>query len=59
MVWLESPKSQLFKTFLGIENLLNIKEVMSKNVCVCSFPSSLSVLDLSLTSSTCFNIHSI
>ena len=32
MVWLESPKSQLSKTFLWIENRLNIKEVMSKNV---------------------------
>ena len=38
MVWLESPKSQLFKTFFPIENLLSIKEVMSQNVCVCSFP---------------------
>ena len=32
MVWLESPMSQLFKTFLRIENPLNIKQVMSKNV---------------------------
>ena len=32
MVWLESPN------FFQIENLLNIKEVMSKNVCACSFP---------------------
>ena len=38
MVWLESPKSQLFKTFFRIENPLSIKEVMSQNVCVCSFP---------------------
>ena len=38
IVWLESPKSQLSKTFLRIENLLNIKEFMSKNVCVCSIP---------------------
>ena len=28
MVWLKSPKSQLSKTFFG----LNIKEVMSKNI---------------------------
>ena len=32
MVWLKSPKSQLSKTFFRIENLLNIKEVMSKNI---------------------------
>ena len=38
MVWLESPKSQLYKNFFRIENPLNIKEVMSKNVSVCSFP---------------------
>ena len=31
MVQLKSPKSQLSKTFFGIENLLNIKE---KHVCV-------------------------
>ena len=37
MVWLKNSKSQLSKTFFGIENPLNIKEVMSKNVCVCSF----------------------
>ena len=61
-VWLESPKSQLSKTFFGIENPLNIKEVMSKNmfvciwafhqlfktVCGCSFP----IFDI-------FNIHNI
>ena len=32
MAWLKSPKSQLSKTFFRIENPLNIKEVMSKNV---------------------------
>ena len=32
MVWLKSPKSHLSKTFFQIENLLNIKEVMSKNI---------------------------
>ena len=37
MVWLESPKSELSKTF-RIENPLSIKEVMSQNVCVCSYP---------------------
>ena len=35
---LQSPESQLSKPFFLIENLFNIKEVMSKNVCVCSFP---------------------
>ena len=48
MVWLESPKSQLSKTFFQIEYPLNIKEVMSKNVWVCNFP----IFDV-------FNIHSI
>ena len=38
MVWLESSKSQLSKTFFQIENPLSIKEVMSQNVYVCSFP---------------------
>ena len=32
MVWLERSKSQLFKTFLQIENQSNIKKVMSKTV---------------------------
>ena len=32
MVWLKSPKSQLFQNFFRIENPLNIKEVMSKNI---------------------------
>ena len=32
MVWLKSPKAQLSKTFFQIENPLNIKQVMSKNV---------------------------
>ena len=27
-----------FQNFFQIESLLNIKEVMSQNVCVCSFP---------------------
>ena len=30
----ESPKSQLFKTFCGFKIGLNIKEVMSKDVCM-------------------------
>ena len=37
MVWLERSKSQLSKTFFQIENPLNIKEVMSKNVYVFFF----------------------
>ena len=48
MVWLKSPKSQLFKNFFRIENPLSIKEVMGQNVCVCSFP----IFDI-------FDIHSI
>ena len=32
MVWLKSPQSQHFKTFFQIENWLNIKKVMSRNV---------------------------
>ena len=36
------------QNFLRIENQLNIKKVMSKDVCVCSFP----IFDI-------FNIHSI
>ena len=35
MVWLKSPKSQLSKTFLQIENQLNIKKVMGRNVWMC------------------------
>ena len=35
MVWLKSPESQLSKTFLQIENPLNIKKVMSRNVWMC------------------------
>ena len=35
MVWLKSPQSQLSKTFLQIENQLNIKKVMDWNVWMC------------------------
>ena len=35
MVWLKSPQSQLSKTFLRIENWLNIKKVMGRNVWMC------------------------
>ena len=34
MVWLKSPQSQLSKT-LWIENRLNIKKVMGRNVWMC------------------------
>ena len=37
-----------FQNILWIENQLNIKKVISKNVCVCSFP----IFDV-------FNIHNI
>ena len=45
MVWLESPESQLSKTFFQIENQLDINKVMSKNVFWVSFHT--------------FDIHSI
>ena len=35
MIWLKSPQSQLSKTFLQIENPLNIKKVMGRNVWMC------------------------
>ena len=35
MVWLKSPESQLSKTFLRIENALNIKKVIGINVWMC------------------------
>ena len=34
IVWLKSPQSQLSK-FFGIENQLNIKKVMDRNVWMC------------------------
>ena len=34
----EKPKVSAFQNFFRIENPLSIKEVMSQNVCVCSFP---------------------
>ena len=34
----EKPYVSALKNFLRIENPLSIKEVMSQNVCVCSFP---------------------
>ena len=35
MVWLKSPQFYLFKFFLWIENRLNIKKVMGRNVWMC------------------------
>ena len=35
MVWLKSPQSQLSKSFLQIENWLNIKKFMGRNVWMC------------------------
>ena len=35
MVTLKSPESQLSKNFLWIENMLNIKQVMGRNVWMC------------------------
>ena len=43
VVWLKSPQSQLSKTFLRIENPLNIKKVMGWNVWMC-FDSSIDSL---------------
>ena len=42
------PEVLAFQNFFRIENPLSIKEVMSQNVCVCSFP----IFDI-------FDIHSI
>ena len=44
----EKPTVSAFQNFFWIENPLSIKEVMSQNVCVCSFP----IFDI-------FDIHSI
>ena len=56
MVWLKSPESQLSKTFLRIENPLNIKKVMGKNVWMC-FDSSIDSLDKhSIQCIACFDL---
>ena len=44
----ENPYVSAFQNFFWIENPLSIKEVMSQNVCVCSFPTF-----------NIFDIHSI
>ena len=56
MVWLKSPESQLSKTFLWIENPLNIKKVMGRNVWMC-FDSSIDSLDKhSIQCIACFDL---
>ena len=35
MVWLKSPRVSAFQNFLQIENPLNIKKVMGRNVWMC------------------------
>ena len=45
---IEKPSVSAFQNFFRIENPLSIKEVMSQNVCACSYPT----FDI-------FNIHSI
>ena len=62
MVWLESPKSQLFKTFCGLKIGWILRKLWAK-CAYALFPSStyivlqpLGVFDLSLTSSTCLNM---
>ena len=57
MVWLQSPQSQLSKTFLQIENRLNIKKVMGKNVWMC-FDSSIDSLNKhSIQCIVCFDLR--
>ena len=56
MVWLKSPQPQLSKTFFWIENWLNIKKVMGRNVWMC-FESSIDSLDKhSIQCITCFDL---
>ena len=56
MVWLKSPESQLSKTFWRIENPLNIKKVMGRNVWMC-FDSSINSLDKhSIQCIACFDL---
>ena len=65
----EKPSVSAFQNFFWIENPLSIKEVMSQNVCVCSFPI-FNIFDIhSITALRCiwcifeifdiFDIHSI
>ena len=56
MVWLKSPESQLSKNFLRIENPLNIKKVMGRNVWMC-FDSNIDSLDKhSIQCIKCFDL---
>ena len=57
MVWLESPESQ-------IENQLNIKKFMGRNVCMCSVSTvstyiALNVLHALILCLNIVNIHNI
>ena len=44
MVWFKKPRVSAFQNFLRIENPLNIKKVMGRNVWMC-FDSSINSLD--------------
>ena len=69
MVCLKSSKSQLSKTFCGLKIGWILRKLWAKMCVYVLFPSLMSstytalqplgVFDLSSTSSTCFNIHSI
>ena len=69
MVWLKSSKFQLLKTFCRLKIGWILRKLWAKMCVYVLIPSStsstytalqpLGVIDLSLTSSTCFNIHSI
>ena len=64
MVWLKNPESQLSKTFLQIENPLNIKKVMGRNVWMCFVSTVLTyiafnALEILMPSVYSVNIYSI
>ena len=69
MVWLKSPKSQLSKTFSRLKICWIWRKLWAKMCVYVLCPSLMSltyialqpvsVFDLSLTFSTCFNIHSV
>ena len=53
----EKPSVSAFQNFLQIENWLNIKKVMSRNVCMC-FDSSIDSLNKhSIQCIVCFDLH--
>ena len=57
MIWLKSPQSQLFKTFVQIENRLNIKKVMGRNVWMCFDRSIDSLNKHSIQCIACFDLR--